>query len=316
MKRKINNLTNVSLLLCLLVFAACKDIIKNDLSNTQLQIQTPPDNFRTNNFSLTFVWDQLKDAEYYHLQIATPRFDSMQQLLLDTLVSNTNYTFTLNPGKYQWRIRAENSGSSTSYITRTIFVDTNSNLNGQTFNVSSPVNNYLTNSSIVTFNWPNFYAANQYEFVLLDANNNVIRDLNTANISIADTLYEGSFTWKVRAINTGNGSATQFSDTRTLIIDQTPPAVSIPLSPANNSIDTNSVTLTWTRPIDVYGDSLIVASDSLFTSIQTNIFTTGTASFLLPPLPLNQKTFWRIRSRDLAGNWSSYSTVFTFTVVR
>jgi len=316
MKKKTNNLIILLCLLCSYIFAACKDIIKDDLSNTQLQIQTPPDNFRTNNFSVTFIWNQLNDAEYYHLQIAIPRFDSMQQLLLDTLVSTTNYTFTLNPGKYQWRIRAENSGSSTGYITRTIFVDTNSNLNGQTFNVSSPVNNYLTNNSVLTFNWPSFYAANQYEFILLDASNNIIRDINTTNTSIADTLYEGSFTWKARAMNTGNGTATQFSDLRSFTIDKTAPSASTPLSPANNSIDTNSVTLTWIRAIDAYGDSIIVASDSLFTSIFANTFTTGTTNFLLPPLPLNQKTFWRIRSRDIAGNWSPYSNIFTFTVVR
>src|SRR6185437_11475664 len=107
-------------------------------------IVSPPNNFVSSNYSIVFLWEQLDGASDYRIQIVQPSFSNLQQLLIDTPVIGTNFAYQLSPGSYQWRIKAENGSSSTQSITRNIKVDSNSNLSGQTFLVSSPSDNYFT----------------------------------------------------------------------------------------------------------------------------------------------------------------------------
>jgi len=292
----------------------CKDVFSNDITRGRLNIVSPSDSFVTNNSNVPFIWDALDGAETYHLQIVQPSFDSIQQLIADTMIVDTKYIFSFLPGKYQWRIRAENSGSTTTYIVRNIVVDTNSNLSGQQFNVSGPADNYVISSSVINFSWLSFPSANVYEYILLDTNNNTLQDKTTIQIIFTDTLAEGIYLWKARALNTINNTSTLFSTPRHITVDLTPPVPSIPNTPANNSLDTNAVTLTWTRPSDVYADSIIVATDLLFQNVTNSASVTSASYYVLPFLVLNQPYFWRIRSRDIAGNWSTYSTIYKFTV--
>lgn len=296
--------------------AGCKDLIDKDISKNQLVIQSPPDNFITNNFNATFVWEDMDGASRYRLQIVQPSFDSIKQLLIDTLVAGTIFTNPLLPGKYQWRIRGENGSSTTAYITRHITIDTNSNLNGQIFTVVSPSDNTVTNSNIMNFSWQIFPSANLYEYNLLNTNGTVLKDKTTPQALTADTLTEGTFLWQVRALNTVNNSATLYSTARTIVVDFTPPVPSGPLTPFNNSADTNSVSLTWNRPADVFADSLFIGTDSLLQNNFLNVYIANNQSYLLPTLTLNTYYYWRLRSRDLAGNWSIYSATYRFKVIR
>jgi hypothetical protein len=295
-------------------FMACNDLIDKNLANGYLKINNPADSFITSNYNVNFLWEKVAGAGSYHIQIVQPNFDNIQILVLDTQVLGDRLIYPLFPGQYQWRIRSENGSTHSAFITRYIRVDTNSNLNNQTFIVLTPGNSYISNNSVVDFTWVAFPYATYYEFILLDSSGNILHTKRSYQMFLLDTISEGRYTWHAHAVNTNNGTSTQFSPINNLVIDLTPPVVASPQSPVNNSVDTNIVTLSWTHSDEIYGDSVFVSNDSTFRTAVINKFLINTSSCILPSLPINQSYFWRIRSRDIAGNWSNYSVVFKFVI--
>lgn len=298
----------------MIVIQSCKDIIEQDISKSELHVISPADNYRSDKYDVTFWWDKVEGARKYRIQIAIPSFDSLQKLFLDTSTTDTRYILTLFPGVYQWRIRAENGTSFTPFITRKIVIDSNTALTGQTFNVDYPANSYYTNNDIVSFGWQSFPGANLYEYILSDTNNIPLKNKETMALTVLDTLFEGSFLWKVRAVNKINNTMTGYSLQRHIYIDKTAPSVSVQIHPSNQTLLPNPIQLQWSRPNDVYADSIIIASDSSFSNIVSRHLNNSSSSINLSPLTINNTYYWRIRSSDRAGNWSVYSNFFSFTV--
>lgn len=304
----------LAILIVLLTFSSCRDIFEKDISNTSISIQSPPDNYISQNYQVVFMWNATKDIQKYRIQIVTPSFDSIQRIIVDTLTANISLTLTLFPGRYQWRLRGENNSSSTSYQTRNLTIDTTTNLNNQTFNVNSPVDNYYTRNNIVSFSWLVFPYATSYEYNLMDSLNNIIKIKSVFTTTVYDTIPEGVYKWKARALNTGNGTATQYSMHRTLIVDMTAPTVSTQSLPVNKDSVVNNVKLMWTQQSGTYTDSLFVSTDSTFQNI---IYKNGIQSsnfIILTALTTNNTYYWRLRSTDRAGNLSAYSSFFSFFV--
>jgi len=312
--RKYNRfLMPISFYLVVLHLYGCKDIIQQDISSRVVEVLSPADSVVSDKYDVTFWWDEVQDAKKYRLQIVTPSFSAVQQFIADSLISDTKFTLQLFPGNYQWRIRAENGTSYTPFVTRVLKIDTNSNLTNQTFNVNSPVTDYYTSSMVSNFSWPAFPYATTYEYVITNTVTGIQKILTTDQANITDTITEGNYFWKVRALNSNNNTMTLYSQERTIFVDLTAPAASLPYLPADNGLDTNSVRLVWLRSTDAYADSIWVAQDSLFQNIVQKTYTTDT-SYLLQPLIFSNTYYWKLKTRDKAGNWSNNSVKFKFTV--
>jgi len=107
-----------------LSFTACDDIFEvGDISDNTVELLAPSDNSILNILTPTFSWTPLEEAENYHLQIATPNFSEATQIVLDTLVTESNYAVSLDTIAYQWRVRAENSGYQTDYTTQSFSIE-------------------------------------------------------------------------------------------------------------------------------------------------------------------------------------------------
>ena len=104
-------------LIVLLVFVvSCEDIIEvEDISQETITILAPIDASSLILTDINFSWNAVEAAEQYKLQIASPNFEAATQIVLDTTISATNFTKTLDIGNYEWRIRAENSSYQTVY---------------------------------------------------------------------------------------------------------------------------------------------------------------------------------------------------------
>lgn len=103
----------LSVMFCLV---SCDDIIEvEDISDKEVFILAPSNNVVLNSTDIIFTWEALKDAETYHLQIATPTFENAQQIVKDTVLVETRFSTTLDFKAYQWRVRGENSDYATSY---------------------------------------------------------------------------------------------------------------------------------------------------------------------------------------------------------
>lgn len=113
-----------TLLVLLLITTACDDIIEvEDISNKKVTILAPTNNATLTASNITFSWQALEDAEQYNIQIATPDFENAIQIVLDSSITATNYTKTIEAGNYQWRVNAKNSGFQTVYTTQSFLVE-------------------------------------------------------------------------------------------------------------------------------------------------------------------------------------------------
>lgn len=112
-------------LFCLVFFlTSCDDIIEvEDISSKEVVVLAPTDNTILETIAVTFTWESLEDVESYHLQIATPTFENAQQIVKDSTLIGTSFSTTLEFKDYQWRIRAENSGYTTSYTQQSFKIE-------------------------------------------------------------------------------------------------------------------------------------------------------------------------------------------------
>lgn len=304
-------LNNFIIFCIIIMVSSCDDIIEKDISKRRISIISPSENFHSLKYNVLFWWNEVEGTQSYRLQIVSPSFENIQKLVFDSLVTNTRIDITLAPGAYQWRIRGENGSSQTEYLIQNLTVDTIVDFTDQEFTVDMPTNNYAINNTTITFSWQKFPLADEYELLI---NNGTTETYTLSETFFTTILPEGSYTWKVRAINTQNNTKTLFSGERNLLIDQTPPLPSTPQIPVNYSLDSNSVTLQWLRDQGVASDSIIIANDSNFQNISYKLYTQDTF-YNLPPLPVNSTYFWKLKSRDVASNWSGYSSSYRFTVI-
>jgi hypothetical protein len=147
---------------------------------------------------------------------------------------------------------------------------------------------------------------------------------------------DGAYDWQYRvedafansyplAINSwadafGNATSPDFRS------DQVPPADPLAISPSNVDLDVHHPvggygTLVWTESTDngpVAGISyeIQVARDGGFIDIEAQIFSTaGTSSYPVYLTVSRYNKYWRLRARDVGGNFSAWSTPLTFRVV-
>lgn len=114
----------LKVLLLLLFVTGCEEIIEvEDISNDSVTILAPTDTAVLNITDINFSWNSVEDAEKYKLQIGTPDFETTNQIVLDTTITDTSFNQTLELGNYQWRIRAENSDYQTAYSSQSFTVE-------------------------------------------------------------------------------------------------------------------------------------------------------------------------------------------------
>jgi hypothetical protein len=302
-----------------IVFTSCtKEIIVKDIKNKTIVINAPADNFSTTSNALTFWWEPLDGTEKYNLQIVKPNFTTVSQLVVDTEITVTKFKRTLEPGIYQWRLKAINAGGSSAYQTFSFKIDTTSNLTNQLVNTIAPSNGFSTRFTKVNFSWNSLNSALQYQILLLNATNGIVKDTTTSLTSYTYTFpAQGGYSWKVRALN--NSSISQYNTPQTFTIDLqvtvSSPSAPNPIPPAHGAVVTASSVLSWIRngTPDTKYDSVIVAVDSTFSNIisATRTYQLSSAISALNNssaiAPSSNYYFWRVVSVDSVRNISSPS---------
>ncbi|UIR54613.1 hypothetical protein LZQ00_10035 [Sphingobacterium sp. SRCM116780] len=99
-------------------FFSCSEFVDYPLEKKTVDLIGPVDSLSTIDTTLTFLWEPHEDATSYRLQIATPDFESIQRIAIDTVVSKDYVELNLQPGQYHWRVRPENRGSVGIYSSR------------------------------------------------------------------------------------------------------------------------------------------------------------------------------------------------------
>jgi hypothetical protein len=304
----------------LLCITRCDDIIEKDLSKKTVTLTAPSDGVSTTYASQNFVWETVNGATDYRLQIATPTFDNIEKLLVDAVMDTNVYSYTLSPGKYQWRVCAYNGSTETSYSVHSLTIKDTSDISSQTIVPVGPADNYISSKSAVQFSWQNLYNATSYQLQIKKTSDASVLYPNvfTTYDTLTQSVPEGSYQWSVRGYNSTTKTYTTYSVSRSLVIDQTAPGLPTLKSPANQSTQTsNLINFQWTKPTDnltQVTDSLLVASDSLFTNLTVAIKTGISASSYSHTFTSAGKYYWKVKSTDQAGNQGQYSNKWYFTI--
>jgi hypothetical protein len=304
------------LTLFIFIFASCSEFIEPSLEKQEMHLLAPSDGSETNSYQQTFWWQAVGDAFQYRLQIVTPNFGNIEKLVLDTTVWTDKFTYTLDPGQYQWRVRAENGSSQTVYATSGLTIQPSS-LTNQIVQIQAPAHTSYTPTADVRYEWLRLFGATQYRLQVdknnfADENKLVLNQLTDKLVFTSALPAEGTYQVRVRAENATENS--RWSVTRNFTYDVTPPLKVILTAPTNAQTVTKPVVLTWEAITDADKYELFVykSDGSAIHSSYPQVLTSNSYSFNLGSP--GEALTWKVRAIDKAGNKGPYSDTFSFTI--
>lgn len=310
----------VVMIICLASFSSCEDIIEKDITKKELVLIAPGDNLRTSIASQTFWWEELAGARTYNLQIVSPSFESVEIVLADTFLTKNKFVINLFPGKFEWRLKAQNGSYESAYVLRAIEIDSTFDLKTQKIILTSPTDGANLNSASILFRWQKLYNADTYNIEVHEADwsgNIAYSLLSIINDTLTvKNLKDGVYYWGIKAWN--RNSATDFS-THKITIDRVAPGAPSLLTPLNKAnFQQLPVNLTWNRAADSgspLSDSILVSSDSLFRTSKIIVAKIVQDTKLDNAVQDTGTYFWRVKSVDAAHNQGQFATARRFKVL-
>lgn len=314
-------LNSIILIALTIVAISCDDVFEKDITNDMVQATYPTSNLQIESNVVSFQWNELKGADKYRVQL----YGSNQLIVLDSLVTSTHFTTSVSPGSYQWRVRGENFAYQSAYTFPISFsVIETEDLTNQQVVLISPASSFYTNATSLTCSWQEVSVADSYDLQLIDVTHgqSVVyeqSDITSTSVTLNSTVLalESEYQWKIRAVNSTSQTA---YTTRSFFIDRTNPNQPQNNLPATNSIQiiNQPINFTWTSltdpgtiqsPVSYF---IEFSNDASFATImQTSASATTSFSQSFTQAGIY---YWRVRIKDEAGNSSTNSTSFKFTI--
>lgn len=299
------------------MISSCKDFIEPSLEKRKVVLLAPADGTESGKYQVGFWWEPVEDALYYRLQVVSPDFAGASSLISDTLITGLNkISLTLDPGHYQWRVRAENGSSNTAYTTAG-FIIHESSIEEQKVILSSPGTGSLGNQELVQLKWNALFGAEQYR-LQIDTEHfgdeaRMVYNGTLAGLSYGFTFpKEGLFRWRVRAENASLSS--KWSDVFSLSYDISPPAKVTIVAPANGLAVAKPVTLQWTAVATARKYRLYVfKNDKTAYSSSFPALVNG-SSYVFNLGEPGERVYWRVSAIDEAGNEGALSDEMNFNI--
>lgn len=305
------------MLLLAMFFIGCKEFIEPSIEKKNVVLLAPANGVESIIYDQTFWWEEVEDALKYRLQIVTPNFGAPARMIVDTLIKGNKFNQSLDPGEYEWRVRAENGSSQTRYTTSSFIIHPSS-MALQQVQLSAPANNATTNQATNVFKWLKLFGADKYR-LQIDTNNFSDETTLFLDKTIANLEYTVSFSrnkvyqWRVRAKNDTEES--KWSVIRNITFDNAPLGKISLISPANNVVVTRPVNLKWEAlaaakkyKLFVYKSDGSTPYDPTFPMLLT------TTSFSFADGMTGEKLSWEVRAVDGTGKVGPVGEVRSFTI--
>ncbi len=283
------------------------------------QLLSPTTNTTAHPVALNFEWLPEPTAQHYTLQISTsPDFSSYvvnekeitsTSFVVDNLRSNTTYF---------WRVRSFNRtgggpNSTVWQVRTTAYTQPPSRVD-----LISPAHNSNKFSTTLTFSWQRDPVATSYRLQVSTTSDFSTFVLNqsgiTGNSFTLNNLKSNTvYFWRVIASNeAGSGTASKVWNVRSSTYSGIPPATTL-LSPADNSTrPANNIHVSWANVSSASEYRLQVSETADFSTYTVNVGGIEGTSYQLPPLRENRTYYWRVRTRNPAGD-GARSLTWKFT---
>lgn len=324
------NLNFLSIVIVLVVLvSSCKAVFEEDITDKIVTVILPLDDDTLNFNNIHFKWNEVEGASSYKLEIVSPSYSEIKKFELDSTIMSTEFYQVLQPGDYEFRLRAENGGYKGKYSKiHHFYVDSVLDLSNQSILIIAPSNNqYLDGNSDISMTWQNLYAADSYNFLLkygedFESSSIIDQELGIAtlikNVSSDYLLLEGKYYLCVSAINETSNSLYSY---RTVLIDKTKPNTPDLISPATETSLTvgDDQVFKWNTGIDpgtinstVYTEFQLSNSESFIEFVSTTNITVDSISYNFDSAG---EYYWRVKSFDEVGNQNNeFSEVRTIIV--
>ena len=263
-----------------------------------------------------FDWGDVLDAVRYDLQVDNSSTFSSPEVVASPAGSAYTVTTPLADGRYYWRVRAVdlagNIGSWSSAWTVWVDIDP-----APAPTLVSPADGTPTRDNTPTFTWNVVPGLTSYRIQVSKSaafSSTVVNSTRSSTTyTPATALLDGLYYWRVQARG-GDGIWGLWSAVWTVTVDTVAPAKPTLLSPETKSIlNTSQPALDWSDVADAAHYELQIDNSSTFGSPEVFTSVTPSAYTVSPPLP-NGKYFWRVRTYDLAGNRSGWTSARSFTL--
>lgn len=300
----------------LLGLGSCSEFIEASIADERVELLSPGAGAETTNYAMQFLWEPQERALYYRLQVASPTFDRPVLFYADTTLEKTAFSLSLEPGEYQWRVKAMNGSSETIYTTRSFTIHEGA-LSHQTVLQLSPADNFVTAQGRVVLSWQGIFAATSYR-LQVDTNGftdekKLVLEREAEGAAFTVSLAEEArYQWRVRAEN--DTAQSRWSTVRSFAYDRTPPPAPVLTTPTNQAQENHPVTLRWEGATDAEAYLVYVyKSDSTLYSNRFPVRQEATA-YLFNEGTRGEQILWRVRAVDRAGNESAYSSWRNFII--
>ncbi len=216
---------------------------------------------------------------------------------------------------YYWRVKSKDSGGLTALGDVWSFT---------TIPIAAPVLIPPTINTVNTgkpvFQWNAVDGAALYHVEIdndADFSSPIVNVANVATTKYTPStdLPEGTIYWRVSAIDAqgDEGAFSSSTSSNTIIVDITPPPQVTIIAYAPDPTNNQKPTLTWNPSIGASLYHVQIAGTSDFSTLLFNGYVSETTYTSVSDLP-EGKIWWRVSTKDLAGNESQYSSPGNFTI--
>ncbi|MFP4528944.1 MAG: T9SS type A sorting domain-containing protein [Candidatus Kapaibacterium sp.] len=291
-------------------FSAWSDVFQFTTGSKAPELVSPPDLSQGLDTELELIWNMVKDAQSYHLQVSIN--DDFTDLIFDDeTLSDTTETIAgleLNT-RYFWRVRGINGALSTRWSEEWMFVT-----KLEAPELVSPNDGSYGQPEKVTLQWEIVPSATGYtvqiardaEFMQMIFDGDA-EQATTHQIDLLEPFT--TYYWHIAAKNDGGRGV--WSETWSFTTSLETPVL---ISPEDESTDQPvNIELTWQEHPNAEYYQLLVAMDEDFEEIIIDEQELVTLSYLLENLEYSERYFWKIRAKngDYLSEWSEVWSFMT-----
>lgn len=170
-------------------------------------LNSPTNNFNTNNTIQNLSWQAIIGATNYQVQI----LNNTSVIISDQNTINTSLNFTFPEGSFTWKVRASNGSESTQYTSHSILVDTTI---PNTPTLLSPANASSTSNTNVSFQWSRIAisgGSSEFDkiYIYTDSSLTNLHSETQTTSPYNVTLTSGTYYWFVKAFDAAGNESTR-----------------------------------------------------------------------------------------------------------
>lgn len=277
--------------------------ILNTPSTTAFTIDTTP----------YFDWGTVSDAALYHLQVSPASDFSSLTLNLQMPTDYFNTLTALTYRRYYWRVRVQSTAGFWSVWSPAFNFTLTAALPPT---LSAPAHTGQTTSQFPLFSWNTAAGAVTYQLQVSPSSSFSSLTINALDLGTSYThtkaLGYANYFWRVRGKNAAGVWGSWSVTNQVRVTAAQPPNLT---APSTNLITTNRQPFFgWNSAEGASTYQIQVSPSTSFSSLTVNVTALSGTSYL-PTTPLGYTTYyWRVRGRNSAGVYGSWSASWKLTV--